>query len=193
MRLGLAAALILIMALFAATCRRTDAPQPTPTPPVLPTATPRSSAIGILEVDTVIAAVIAGDLDALQSFAEFHPVACEPIGVGVGAEAYCRDNEAAATLVEVIPATGCEGGSLRADEFGAIRLGERVTLYAVYGDGEKYVAVFSRAAGQSKGQRLGMAAEIAGGRLIALRFGCATTSEDFVARVPPEQFVLPPP
>ncbi|MFN8585847.1 MAG: hypothetical protein U0446_11080 [Dehalococcoidia bacterium] len=143
---------------------------------------------GLPAADTVIAAVLTGDLDRLVALAQLRQIACGP-QTGVGSPPPCPAGQTAGTPVPVFPVGTCEGEwrsetSLRASLQPLLNGPE---LYAVYGmpsqwqplmGDAQYVAVFSRnAPGQG---RLGAGVVIAGGRIAGVWYGCGSFVDQIV-------------
>ncbi|HRC61862.1 MAG: hypothetical protein K1X87_11720 [Dehalococcoidia bacterium] len=205
-RLALAS-LVAAVAVLALACSSNDkASTPTATPTAVATTTATTATAGttaaasppatripseftgLPAADTVIAAVLTGDLDRLVALAQLRQIACGP-QTGVGSPPPCPAGQTAGTPVPVFPVGTCEGEwrsetSLRASLQPLLNGPE---LYAVYGmpsqwqplmGDAQYVAVFSRnAPGQS---RLGAGVVIAGGRIAGVWYGCGSFVDQIV-------------
>lgn len=86
---------------------------------------------GVEDVDVVLDAVEAGDIDKLRSLIQYTTVGCLNVDA-LGGPPRCRDGEAAGTLVEALPFLGPEGGFLRKDEIENWSGPDAVGIYTVY-------------------------------------------------------------
>ncbi len=90
---------------------------------------------GIPAVDAIISDMMARDVTALQSLAQFSKVACAAHPMGVGSPPKCADGESDGQLVEVLPGVAGERLWVRPDEVAArmhLLTQRDVFLYAVY-------------------------------------------------------------
>lgn len=160
-----------------ATASATASSTPTPTPE--PTAEPVT---GIPEVDVVIAAVEAKDLDALLALVEWQETACTTeTGQGAGGPPPCETGQADGTVVRVFPIAGCEGYTVR-DPGGEMFefIGEVDALHSVveaptyerpapwWPVGDYYVNFSADLSGEPVGLRL----VIEDGKIVLIFFGC---------------------
>jgi hypothetical protein len=155
-----------------------------------PTATESPEELtGVPAVDAVIGAVLAGNLDDIESRVELRSLACGSQG-GIGGPPPCPSGQPDGTTVQAFPVATCEGewrpdSSVRAS-FQPL-MEHAPELYAVYGmppqfqermpDGQ-YVAVFSYDAG-SQG-RLGAGVVISADSVVGLWYGCGATADQIV-------------
>ena len=174
----------------------------TSTAPPAATAEPKKSErrTGIEGVDSVVDAVVSGDLEMLRRLLRFTSISCEVNPLGIGAPPGCRLGEADGTPVDALPMAQCEGFYVRADEIDttleSLTSGD-ASLYAVYleapgswppGD---YVAVLSRNS-PTLGE-VGQQLVIADGRLVGVVESCGLTPEQMVESGYFDGVVLPPP
>jgi hypothetical protein len=82
----------------------------TPEPPGTPDA---DGPTGVIGVDAAIAAIEAGDFDALTAMAAYQSVECVTTIEGIGGPRECEEGEAEGTIVEAFPAAACEGYFVR--------------------------------------------------------------------------------
>lgn len=173
-----------------ATVTRTSTPTPGPSSTAPPTATrPPNISTGVPALDTIVQAVLAADLDAIEARVQLRSLACGP-QQGSSSPPRCPTGQPTGTMVSVLPVATCEGEwrpqSAVRESFMPLT-GASPQLYAVYGmpqqfqqlipDGQ-YVAVFGRDAG-SQGE-LGAGVVIAGDRIVGLWFGCGATPDQIV-------------
>jgi hypothetical protein len=92
---------------------------------------PLDTRTGIEDVDVILEAVEADDMEQLRSLIHYTTVGCLNVDA-LGGPPRCRDGEAAGTLVEALPFIGPEGGFLRKDEIENWPGPEVVGIYAVY-------------------------------------------------------------
>ncbi|PKN81388.1 MAG: hypothetical protein CVU47_06985 [Chloroflexi bacterium HGW-Chloroflexi-9] len=151
----------------------------TPTPTAEPTAEPVT---GIPEVDVVIAAVEAKNLDALLALVEWQETACTTVtGQGAGGPPQCEAGQADGTVVRVFPIAGCEGYTVR-DPGGEMFkfIGEVEALHSVveaptyarpapwWPVGDYYVNFQADVSGEPVGLRL----VVEDGKIVLIFFGC---------------------
>jgi hypothetical protein len=92
---------------------------------------PLDTRTGIEDVDVILDAVGADDMEQLRNLIHYTTVGCLNVDA-LGGPPRCRDGEAAGTLVEALPFLGPEGGFIRKDEIGNWRGPEAMGIYAVY-------------------------------------------------------------
>jgi hypothetical protein len=151
----------------------------TPTPTAAPTAEPVT---GIPEVDVVIAAVEAKNLDALLALVEWQETACTTVtGQGAGGPPQCEVGQADGTVVRIFPIAACEGYTVR-DPGGEMFkfIGEVAALHSVveaptyerpspwWPVGDYYVNFRADVSGEPVGMRL----VIEDGKIVLIFFGC---------------------
>lgn len=163
-------------------------PAATMSPAATSTAAPRE-VTGLPGVDSIIAAVLSGDLERVASLVQLRQVACGP-QAGIGSPPPCPAGQPTGTPVPVFPVATCEGewrseAVLRPTIQPLLSSPE---LYAVYGmpsqwqglmpDGQ-YAAVFSRVA-PGQGGRVGAGVVIAGTRIVGIWYGCGASVDQIV-------------
>jgi hypothetical protein len=114
------------------TASATGEPSESETPTA--TATTGTVTTGDAELDAVIAAVLAGDIDSLVERAQFLTLACST-ATGVGGPPQCADGEAEGTEVQVFPFAACEGEYYREDGVPGLlerEIGEDPRIYAAF-------------------------------------------------------------
>ncbi|MBA4179919.1 MAG: hypothetical protein C0506_04955 [Anaerolinea sp.] len=172
---------------------------------VKPISHPSGTRTGDTAIDAVIAALEAGDKEAVARIAQFQAVPCsnEP---GLGGPPNCSRDMAEGTLIEAMPGGACEGGWWLKDEFlspaGLSRLVETYTgplLYAVYRppssmqrrwpEGE-VIIVYARDLGFG---RFAQTVGVTDGRIVSTWGGCGTKPEDILKDVSGVTVVLAPP
>jgi hypothetical protein len=92
---------------------------------------PLESQVGIKEIDNVLSAVASDDLQLLHSLVNFTTAKCT-LREGLGGPPKCREGEAEATSVEVLPFMGGEGSFIREDEIENWQGIEASGVYAIY-------------------------------------------------------------
>jgi hypothetical protein len=129
--------LLLFVAFLASACL----PMATPTPAATVLAPPPTSAekyhsldtrTTIEEIDSILAAVNGNDKQKLTDLFSYTTIACKTIVNGLGGPPPCREGEAEATLVEVLPVLSHEGYYLYKDEISNWPGLDVAGLYAVY-------------------------------------------------------------
>jgi hypothetical protein len=145
------------------------------------------------DVDAVIDAAQSGDPVQLRPLLAFQPMACSATPQGIG-PFYCNEGEKDGTVVDVLPTAQCEGSFLRADEMDRLTFvtSPSFELFAVYRSGQDYTAVFRRTVAQRQAPEV-LALQIENGHIASISFGCGETAREYVERVQPQDFVLPPP
>jgi hypothetical protein len=114
------------------TASATGEPSESETPSA--TATAGTVTTGDAELDAVISAVLAGDIDSLVARVQFLTLACST-ATGVGGPPQCADGEAEGTDVQVFPFAACEGEYYRADGVPALfarEIGDEPRIYAAF-------------------------------------------------------------
>jgi hypothetical protein len=190
--------------------RPTQAPTPAPTPTSAGTVDhPPELRTGVAVVDSVIAAVLAGDRESLAAQTVIHSLRCVTEALGAGGPPQCPDGGANGTLVDRVGVVGCEGGWAPPEEIadiieswfvpGVAASGSApLYLYAVleidaeryegYGMPGDYYAVFGFADGQGRGL------SIAGDGVTHVWFGCGVRAVERWMRPAPveSEFLLGP-
>ncbi len=166
---------------------------------------PDDTRTGVAAIDAVIAAVLNGDADGLESLVRLSSVACTTES-GLGGPPKCANGEADGTVVQALPVDRCGEGSVeRADSGLATVYGsfvaDGVWLSSAWNvgseDGFQLFAdanvtgvsrVMFAASTSDTGRRV--ATLDASGRVVGLSFGCATPAETYQGAA---GFILPPP
>lgn len=177
---------------------------PSAVPSIAQGASPESTAesnapppTGIAEVDQVVKATLAGDVDALARMLHYKRLGCVTLQQ-VGSPPLCRAGEATGTMVDAFSVGGCDGVNDRADEIpprvaSVIQRAER-SLYAVFRPafgGADYRVLFV----YTNAQRLGLAVDLKDGGIVEMNTTCGTVEmatkgvTDFI--VPPAKVAAP--
>lgn len=187
-----------------ATAAATPAPEsPTAAPTVTPTQKP-ANRTGNPAIDNVLDAVASKDTAKLRGLVQFVRVECAAQPLGAGGPPECPAGTADKTVVEVFPASVCQGFYSFPNDVAALiqaTLDESPRLVAVFrptapgtavfpaGD---FVALFERTSGQQKGWMTSFGVSAAG-KLVNQAGGCAQTPAQFLQeRVPAANVVLGP-
>lgn len=109
---------VLLVLAAAAACDDREDRKPTPPPAtasleVTQSPTPPPSAVattGVAVVDRFIAAMLAGDVPALQALVDYGQIGCVAQPQGIGSPPVCEQGQPEGTLVKVIGFSNCEGG-----------------------------------------------------------------------------------
>ncbi len=101
-----------------------------PTPQALTVHT-HDTRVGVPEVDAVIEAALANDLDALRELVHYTTTGCTHT-MGLGGPPKCEADETEGTLVEVFPILGPEGGHVRRAGIDRVFPLGKKGLHAVY-------------------------------------------------------------
>ncbi len=145
---------------------------------------------GIGGLDTALDALRLADAEALGQLIQFQPIACIATPQGIGAPPLCRSDEADGTLVDVLPVSTCELMYVRQDEsdwvLDSLAEGE---LYAVYRDGDRYVAVLSNA---MPAGRPATRVYIDERRIVEIDITCVLTPEEVLADIDPADILVAP-
>ncbi len=217
---------VLAAALLAG-CESEESPGPASTSTVTPTAmasvaaspatgTPAAGGArlsGIADVDAVLAAVAAKDVDALLSRTVLQEMACiDPRTQGLGGPVRCGPGQAVGTMVKAFPESTCEGewtlerdlrgmftqwldgADLSRGVYGVVRGPAMPRSESYWPIGEYWVVYPTKApttgpggAGQAK------VILIEGGKIVGLRFGCSETpAQAMTNRGNPLPVVVPP-
>lgn len=182
------------------------------TPPATPPPTPVAGRrTGVAEVDTVLAAVAAKDVDALLRLVALQEVTCiDPRTQGAGGPVRCAAGEAVGSNVRAFATSTCEGewtreADLRAmvnrwldgtdssrGVYGVVR-GPSIPRSEPYWPVGEYWAVYeAKASAPGPTESRAKVAVIEGGKLVALRFGCSLTpAEEMTFRGSALPVVLP--
>jgi hypothetical protein len=155
------------------------------------------------DVDNVVAALEARDVDALGELVGYRQEACASrLGDAVGPPA-CRFGEAEGTLVVVVPFAQCEASYLRSGDvpnalehlldpepevFAAFPVPASAAASAVEPVGEYVVVLSSDEEGAPLGRRL----VIEGGKVVLLDFGCGGAPEQMVEGIDDSSYIVPP-
>lgn len=145
---------------------------------------------GIPEVDAVIDAVLSGDRNKLRPLIAFRKMVCTATPQGIG-RLYCETAEPDGTQVGVIPAGQCEGSFLREDKLDEFYLSAG-SIFAVFRSTSEYSLVFSRPSAD-RPKPLAIVVQVSSGRVTSINYGCGETALEYVTRVHPQEFFLPPP
>ena len=178
---------MILVTMFAITCgggRSKVSLSPTVPPSIAPavpsvatsTATASVPLSGIAEVDQVVKATLAGDVDALVRMLHYKRLGCVTLQQ-VGSPPACRAGEAVGTMVDGFVVGGCDGTYERADEIpprvaSVLRMAER-SLYAVFrlaSGGADYRVLFV----YTNAQRLGLAVDLKDGGIVEMNMTCGT-------------------
>lgn len=162
--------------------------RPSPTPTVRP-----PPPTGIAEVDEVVRATLAGDVDAIAGLLGYARMGCV-VPQQEGSPPPCRSGEPPGTTVDSFPIGACGGTNERAEEArGAIASAMRLRpleVYAVFrpsGRDADYRVVFDYA---GLFERSGFTFDVKGGRIIDLELTCHTVVD--ATRYVSEFVVWPP-
>ena len=196
--------------LGAATASPTPTAPPPPAPSPWPAHHPAGTRTGVAQVDAVIAALEASDVDALVALALLHEIECVPpesvLGVG---GLICDEGEQPGEALHVFQSMQCEGFFVRESQ-----LREHLAWFAQSSLGA-YAAVEVREPARGRGfgpaapldyvvamtareQGLpgfagGQAALLQGSKLIATQFGCKTPGDYLTWGGQAHELLLPPP
>ncbi len=159
------------------------------------TASPGERVTGIAEVDSVLAVIRSGDANAIEQIMEPQDLACTT-RVGLGGPPKCPDGVADGTVVTVFPSSASSLVWSFDWDVHAQFLASVTEVVAVYrADYMPYDPAVDRIPSGSyvaivQPLRL---VHIHNGRIVYLSLGGYSPLEDLIARVPPGDFVLPPP
>jgi hypothetical protein len=160
-----------------------------------PTAGSAERRTGIPEVDAVIDALEARDVESLTAIVELQPVACiGPTPASLGA-LFCQEGEAEGAVSNVLPVSNCESSYVREPDVPETigeYAGSLVGLYAVYPVDVAFALVYERSGEGDLATRSGTVT-VTGGRIRALNYGCAQSPEELVESTGFGDPVLPPP
>jgi hypothetical protein len=110
---------LLVAVFLLSACLPLSTPTQSTAPETQPTSAqkyhPLETRVGIEEIDNVLGAVASGDVQLLRSLVNFTTAKCT-LREGLGGPPKCREGEAEATSVEVLPFMGGEGSFIREDE-----------------------------------------------------------------------------
>ena len=147
---------------------------------------------GIAEVDQVVNATLAGDVDALVGMLRYKRLGCVTLQQ-VGSPPACRTSEAAGTLVEGFVVGGCDGTYERPDQIpprvASVTQGAQRSLYAVFrpaSGGADYRVLFL----YRNSQRFGLAIDLTDGGIVEMNTTCGTVE---MATKGVTDFIIPPP
>ena len=157
------------------------------------------------DVDNVVAALEARDVDALGELVGYRQEACASRPGDAGGPPACRFGEAEGTLVVVVPLAQCEASYLRSGDvpnalehlldpepevFAAfpIPASASATASAAEPVGEYVVVLSSDEEGAALGRRL----VIEGGKVVLLDFGCGEPPEKMIEGINDSSFIIPP-
>jgi len=157
----------------------TAAAVPTPTRPPAGTAPP--------SVQAAIEAALDADADALTEMVRYSRIGCIAEAQGAGAPPLCAEGEEEGTIVEVLPATQCEGFYIRRDDVADemerfVRGG--LEDYAVYNTPQRYFppgpfsAVFNGT--NEGGATVGREIIVDNNGVVGLNFGCSGDAGELV-------------
>ncbi|MCH8064509.1 MAG: hypothetical protein IIC90_01605 [Chloroflexi bacterium] len=145
---------------------------------------------GISGLDTALDALRLADVETLDRLIQFQPIRCIVTPRGIGAPPLCRPDEPDGTILAVLPVSTCELTYVREDESdwvpGSLAEGQ---LYAVYQDGDRYVAVLSYE--MPDGQRA-TRVFIDGRRIVEIDVTCVLTPEEALAGIDPADILVAP-
>jgi hypothetical protein len=153
---------------------------------------------GIVELDSLLAVLGAGDSSALQERIRYQQVACATQSE-VGGPPICRGAEADGDVVEVFEYSVCEPVPLREDEVGqALTVLSGASIYAVYATPAQadldppaeQVVVITDASNEAQG--LAWELFVEGGDIVALRFSCALFPQELIDQRTYGEAIVPP-
>jgi hypothetical protein len=161
---------------------------PSPSPQTSPTPG-GDGPTGVASVNEAIAAMTAGDFEAVEGMFEFQPVACEIDVMGAGGPPECEADEAEGTEVQVLPVAQCEGAYLREqDVFFAQRLrGQTVQFHTMFNAPDdlfpkgKYAVIFAYTRPEMPDQTLALELMMDDAGVTGVNYGCGESPQQLIA------------
>jgi hypothetical protein len=162
--------------------------EPSPSPQTSPTPG-GAGPTGVASVDEAIAAMTAGDLEAIEGMFEFQPVACAVDVMGAGGPPECEADEAEGTMVQVLPVAQCEGAYLREqDVFFAQRLrGQTMQFHTMFNAPEglfpegKYAVIFAYTRPERPDETLALELMMDDTGVTGVNYGCGESPQQLIA------------
>ena len=197
------------------TATSTPSIEKTPTSTTSPTPSipgyPRDTRTGDPQVDAVLDAVLSGDISRVKPLLRFYSVGCVPASTGIGGPPICPPGVAAGTPFDVFPNARCPEGQL------ATRDGIDSLLSALSSSSSRLFAIYRQTPNPPSADPFAWPRgafgvvlttptpsayyaysvsrlEVDTGQIVLAGLACPSdTAQDFLGRLPAQDFFLPPP